>query len=97
MKMKNVAKNFYKGENDIMGRSYPDIVFGTREEADEVLSSMKDLLDKYGVVTVADFCDLSSIPSTYPQNRYGWVNIDAHIVPISDWYMIVFKNYPKEV
>lgn len=92
-----IKQSLHEGENDIMGRSYPDIVFKTREEADEVLSRMKDLLDKYGVVTVADFCDLSSFPSTYIANRYGWTNVDAHIVPIPDGYMIVFKNYPKEV
>lgn len=93
MKMKNIAKDF----SLCMGQPYPNLVFETKEEADEVLSGMKDLLDNYGVVTVADFCELSSIPSTYTQNRYGWVNIDAHIVPIPDGYTIVFKNYPKEV
>ena len=92
-----IKQFLHKGENGIAGRSYPDIVFKTREEAEEVLSGMKDLLDKYGVVTVSDFCELSSTPCTYIQNKYGWVNIDAHIVPIPDGYMIVFKNYPKEV
>lgn len=92
-----IKQFLHKGENGITGRSYPDIVFKTREEAQEVLSGMKDLLDKYGVVTVSDFCELSSTPCTYIQNKYGWVNIDAHIVPVPDGYMIVFKNYPKEV
>ena len=92
-----IKQFLHRGENGIAGRSYPDIVFKTREEAEGVLSGMKDLLDKYGVVTVSDFCELSSNPSTYIQTRYGWTNIDAHIVPIPDGYMIVFKNYPKEV
>mgnify|MGYP001852506797 CR=1 FL=1 len=92
-----IKQFLHKGENGITGRSHPDVVFKTREEADEVLSTMKDLLDKYGVVTVSDFCELSSIPSTYIQNKYGWVNIDAYIAPIPDGYTIVFKNYPKEV
>lgn len=92
-----IKQFLHKGENGITGRSYPDIAFKTREEAENVLSAMKEILDKYGVVTVTDFCDLSSLPSTYIQTRYGWVNIDAHIVPVPDGYMIVFKNEPKEV
>ena len=87
----------HEGEEDITGQSYPYIVFKTRKDAEKVIDDMKEQLDKYGVVTVSDFCELSSTPCTYIQTRYGWTNVDAHIVPIPDGYMIVFKNEPKEV
>lgn len=94
----------HKGEEDITGQTYPYIVFKARKDAKKVLDDMEEQLNKYGVVTIADFClfssdfcDLSSSPCTYLQNKYGWTNVDAHIVPVPDGYMIVFKNYPKEV
>lgn len=37
---------------------FDDVVFDTRGEADEVLSSMDELMDTYGVVSVADMYDL---------------------------------------
>lgn len=84
---------------DLTGHNYPDIVLATKEEAKSVLDRMKKLLDEYGVVTVSDFLDLTSCSSIHYENdhKYGWVNVDAHIVPVPDGWMIVFKHNPKEV
>lgn len=84
---------------DLTGHNYPDIVLGTKEEAKSILDRMKKILDEYGVVTVSDFLDLTSCSSIHYENdhKYGWVNVDAHIVPVPDGWTIVFKHVPKEV
>lgn len=85
---------------DLTGHDYPDIVFETKEEAEKVYNEMKYALDKYGVVTIADFLDLADVVPLHYTNdyKYGWVNIDAHnIVPVPGGWMIVIKNEPKEV
>ena len=95
-----IRGSLFNEKVDLTGHDYPDIVFETKEEAEKVYNEMKHVLDKYGVVTIADFLDLADMTPLHYTNdyKYGWVNIDAHnILPVSDGWMIVFKNEPKEV
>ena len=55
--------------------SYDDVVIDTRGEAEEVLMKMDELIDIYGMVSVADFYDLVGVSSNYTDNNYGWTNI----------------------
>ena len=70
--------------------SFDDIVVPTRGEAEEVISRMDELIESYGVVSVADFYDLVGINDTnYTNNRYGWTNIvSAQPVRVNDGYKI---------
>ena len=52
-----------------------DIVLDSYGEAEEVLSSMQDLISTYGAVTVADLYDLIGKSCNYTDNNYGWMNI----------------------
>lgn len=55
--------------------SYDDVLFDTREDASEVLVNMDDIIDQYGVVTVADLFDLSGITGNgYTDQNYGWTS-----------------------
>ena len=74
---------------------YADLVYDSRGEAEDVLNGMDDLIARYGVVTVADMCDLSGVTCRYPDNKYGWMNINsAQVVHGRDGYMI---KMPKAV
>ena len=58
-----------------------DINFENRADAENVLSQMDDIINTYGVVSVADLCDLVGAPCEYVANKYGWKDLhDA--VPI---------------
>jgi hypothetical protein len=71
------------------GYSYDDIILETRGEAEEVLSRMDELIDMYGMVTVADLYDLVGVSGNYTDNKYGWVNIrNAEPVRVQDGYML---------
>lgn len=66
-----------------------DIIIESRGEAEEVLSRMDELLETYGMVTVADLYDLVGISCNYTDNNYGWTNIrNAEVVRVRDGYRI---------
>ena len=69
--------------------NYDDIVLSTRGEAEDVLSRMDELIERYGLVRVADLYDLVGVTGNYTDNKYGWTNIrNAQIVHVRDGYMI---------
>lgn len=47
----------------------------TREEGEKVIDTLKELLQNYGAVSVADLKDLIGMPSTYRENRRGWTDL----------------------
>ncbi len=55
--------------------SYDDVVFKTRGEAEEVLSRMEEMIDRYKMVRVADLYDMVGITGDYTDNNYGWTNL----------------------
>lgn len=55
--------------------SYDDISLESRGEAEEVLDTMCDLIDTYGMVSVMDLYELVGITGQYTDNKYGWTNL----------------------
>lgn len=72
------------------GYSYDDVVLDSRGEAEEVLERMDELIETYGMVSVADFYELVGVSGKYTDNKYGWKDIHtAKVVRVSgDGYMI---------
>lgn len=69
--------------------SYDDIVLDNRADAQDVLERMDEIVETYGVVTVADLKDLVGISGVYTDNKYGWTSTQAmDIVRTRDGYMI---------
>lgn len=59
-----------------------DILVDTNEEGVEVLNQMFELIDAYGVVTVADFYGLVRISDTPPDHAWGWKGLgNSDVVP----------------
>lgn len=68
---------------------YDDIILDTRREAEEVLNRMDDLIDNYGMVSVADLYDLVGVQGNYTDNKYGWTNLrNAEVRRTRDGYLI---------
>lgn len=68
---------------------YDDVILDSREEADEVLARMEELLSDYKVVSVADFYDLVGITGKTTDNNYGWTDLrNAAVVRDRDGYLI---------
>ena len=68
------------------------IVFEHRNDALVALSNLKDIFDRYGIVSVGDLYDEAAIKCDYTCSRFGWKNYDdihnAKIVKVKGGYMI---------
>lgn len=52
-----------------------EYIIDTRMEALQVLDGLKQQLQEYGTVSVADFFDLIGVSTNYTDNNYGWTNL----------------------
>lgn len=84
--------------NSIYGVS--ELLFNERGDAEEVLLRMQELINRYGMVSVLDFYDLSNQGklSTPTDNKYGWKDISSARVELTGGgYRIQFpKVIPLE-
>lgn len=69
---------------------YDNIIFENRGDAEAVLSAMEDVIDQYGVVSVADLYDLADVSTNnYAANKYGWTDVhSAQAVRVRDGWML---------
>lgn len=74
-------------------QDFDDIVLATRTEAESVLSRMYDLIERYNMVTVAEFYSLVGISAEFTDENWGWRDLrSANIQHIRDGFRI---NLPK--
>jgi hypothetical protein len=78
--------------------SINDVSFRDRGEAEEVLLRMREVIDKYGMASIADFYDMISQKHTFTDNKYGWRDLkDTEVIRVRDGYSIQFpKIIPLE-
>lgn len=78
------------GEYSRTRYNYDDIIIESRGEAEAVLTRMGEVIDTYGVISVADFYELVGEKGDYTDHKYGWNSIrNADIARVSGGgYMI---------
>ena len=54
--------------------SYNDILLDSRGEAEDVVSTMEELIDKYGDASVSDLCSLVGVTPCHTDNKWGWTD-----------------------
>jgi hypothetical protein len=75
--------------------SFDDVVLESRPDAEEVLSSLVELIDTYDVATVADFYSSVGLEGEWSDNKFGWDNLSsAEVKRIREGYILVL---PKPV
>lgn len=52
-----------------------EVILASRNEAEMVVERMKDILDQYDTVSVADFYELVGLPSTHVDHIWGWAEL----------------------
>lgn len=80
-------------DNKSRNINYDEIVFDTRGDADYTLDAMRDMIHRYGTVSIADIYDMAGITNfNHTYYRYGWDDerdiANARIVRASDGYII---------
>lgn len=93
-------RSYYESDNErrrdyssVRTRStyeYDDIVLDSRGEAESVLATMDELVETYGMVSVADLYEMVGVQGSYTDNKYGWTkNIrNASVVRVRDGYLL---------
>jgi len=70
-----------------------DIILRTRGEGEAVIASLSDLIEDYGVASVADLYDLVGITGSFTDNKYGWTNLrTASVTRVRDGFLL---NLPR--
>ena len=72
------------------GFSYDDIILESRGEAQDVLDRMFEIVEQYGLVSVADLYELvGKTTHNYMVNRYGWTSLrNAEVERVREGYWI---------
>lgn len=77
------------------GYRYDELIFESRPDAERVLIQMDEILETYGMVSVADFYEAAGEPCKYTDNYFGWRDIrSADVKRTYDGYVI---KLPKPV
>lgn len=68
-----------------------DYILKFREEAQNVLEAMNDIVDKYEQVSVADLNELMGVPTTDVDYKWGWTNLaNVQISSLREGFLINF-------
>lgn len=75
------------------GRSscdFNDIIIESRQEAESVIDTLIDIIERYGQATVTDLYDCLNISrNNYTDSNFGWKDLrGAKIVPVRHGYML---------
>lgn len=66
-----------------------EIILESRNDADDVLDTLEDMIERYDDVSVATFYELVGLPSNHTDEKYGWTNLaNARIERVRDGYCI---------
>jgi hypothetical protein len=74
---------------------FDQIILNTRSEAEEVLTAMYDLLERYQQVTVSDLYNLVGITSAWTDEAWGWDDLSrSGVTRVSGGYLL---DLPKTI
>lgn len=67
----------------------PEVIFGTRGEAEDVLTRLFDIVTTYGRATVKDLYSMSDMPTDFAMSNWGWRNLTgASVVEVRGGYLL---------
>lgn len=55
--------------------TFDELIIPSRQEAEEVIERMFDILSRYGVVSVADLYEMTGIQSNHTDMKWGWYDL----------------------
>jgi len=72
---------------------FDEIILETRNEAEEVIDRLFDLVSRYDTATVADLYELVGLSSTHADQKWGWTDLrGAGVARIRDGYLLDLPN-----
>lgn len=58
-----------------MHHNFEEVILPNYSDADAVLEVMKDMIDRYGLVTVGDLYDMINEPRSHADEKWGWSDL----------------------
>ena len=75
------------------GRGFSQVIFLSREDAENVLDSLAEQIAQYHVVSLADFYTFADQSSEYTDQAYGWTSVaNMWVTQVRDGYIIEMPN-----
>jgi hypothetical protein len=66
-----------------------EVIIVSRDEAELVLERLTDAVDKYGVASVADLNELTGLPTTHIDVKWGWTTLAyANVRQVREGYLL---------
>lgn len=77
---------------------FDEIILDSREEAEEVIDRLFDLVSRYDTATVADLYELVGLASTHTDHKWGWTDVrGAGVSRVRDGYLLDLPEpYPLD-
>lgn len=74
-------------------RDTSDIVLHSREDCEQILESLGDIIETHDAASLADFYSMLGLPSTYVENSWGWVSMSGSAIQqVRDGYMLLLPR-----
>lgn len=74
-------------------KRYEDIVMPSKEDAENVLNMMADVIEEYGAISLADLYEMVGFNSDYTDQRYGWTDIGKTVIRrVREGYLLEFPS-----
>lgn len=71
------------------GYDFDEIIFDSKGDAEIVLLKMDEVIERCGVVSVADFYEFAGEPGKWTDNKYGWTDVrDVEPIRTRDGYIL---------
>lgn len=71
------------------GYNYDEVILDTRPDAEDLLTQMYEVIDKYDFVSVFDMYEMAGVKTEYTDKNWGWDDISsASIVREKDGYRL---------
>lgn len=73
--------------------TFDDVILESRQDCEEVLSSLLELIDSYDVATVADFYAAVGLEAEWADNKFGWDNLStAEVRRVREGYILIMPK-----
>jgi hypothetical protein len=60
-----------------VSNDFDDVVLDSRKEAEDVINTLIDIIDKYDVATVQDMYELVGLEFHHTDSKWGWTNLNT--------------------
>lgn len=71
-----------------------DVIVDNHEQAEAVITALKNVIDSFDIVMLDDFHDLLGMPSIAEDTNWGWNSMDGAVIELIDKGKCVIKLPP---